>query len=192
MNRNSMNSRGAGRHVGRGVALLALCAAALFALPAGAEPRFQLSTSVGLGAFAAGAGPPRFAVVPAGSFLLLLGERWLLRLDDAVTLLGATGGRFGVENATTLSFGARWEAVNVSAGLSLAEYSLPLCGARWCATVRRLSPGADARLDVFLPSLLRGALGLSANCGTLWITSTIWSGFSTRCTLGPIFRLSSR
>ena len=90
--------------------------------------------------------------------LLLLGERWILRCDDAVTLLGATGGRFGVANATTLSFGARWEAVNVSAGLSLAEYSLPLCGAHWCATVRSLAPGVDTRLDVFLPGFLRGAL----------------------------------
>lgn len=107
-----------------GIAFLASCAVALFALPAGAEPGFQLSASVGLGEFTAGAGPPRFAVVPTGSFLLLRGERWLLRCDDAVTLLGTTGGRFGAANATTLSFGARWEAVNVSAGLSLAEYSL--------------------------------------------------------------------
>jgi hypothetical protein len=175
--------------------ILALCAAALFALPAGADPRFQFSASVGLGEFSAGAGPPRFAVVPTGSFLLLRGERWLLRCDDAVTLLGATGGRFGAANATTLSFGAWWEAVNVSAGLSLAEYSLPLCGARWCGQVRGLAPGVDARLDIFRPEVLRGALGLSASCGTLWIVgvaSSVWSGFSTRCTLGPIFRLSSR
>jgi hypothetical protein len=175
--------------------VLELCAAMLFALPAGADPGFQLSASVGLGAFTAGAGPPRFAVVPTGSFLLLQGERWLLRCDDAVTLLGATGGRFGAANVTTLSFGARWEAVNVSAGLSLAEYSLPLCGARWCSQARGLAPGVDARLDLFRPEVLRGTLGLSASCGTLWIVggaSPVWSGFSTRCTLGPILRLSSR
>ena len=69
-------------------------------LPARAEPGFQLSASVGLGEFTAGAGPARFAFVPTGSFLLLLGERWLLRCDDAVTLLGATGGGFGAANAT--------------------------------------------------------------------------------------------
>jgi hypothetical protein len=174
--------------------VLALCAAALFALPAGADPGFQLSASVGLGEFSAGAGPPRFTVVPTGSFLLLRRERWLLRCDDAVTLLGATGGRFGAVNATTLSFGARWEAGNVSAGLSVAEYSLPLCGARWCSQVRGLAPGVDARLDIFRPEVLRGALGLSASCGTLWIVggaSPVWSGFSTRCALGPILRLSS-
>src|SRR5262245_42284233 len=97
------------RRVGRGVALSALCTAALVASPARADPSFQLAASVGLGAFAAGASPPRFAVAPAGSVLMLLGKRWFLRCDDAVTLLGAAGGRFGVENATTLSFGARWE-----------------------------------------------------------------------------------
>jgi hypothetical protein len=195
VNRDRMNSRRARRRVGRSIALLALCTVALFALPAGADPRFELSASVGLGAFAAGVGPPRFAIVPTGSFLLLLGERWLLRCDDAVTLLGATGGGFGVANATTLSLGARWETVNVSAGLLLAEYSLPLCGARRCATVRGLAPGADARLDVFLPSLLRGALGIEASCGMLWIAgraAPTWSGLSMRCALGPIFRLSSR
>jgi hypothetical protein len=177
------------------VALLALCAAALFGLPAGADPGFQVSASVGLGEFIAGAGPPRFAVVPTGSFLLLRGERWLLRFDDAVTLLGATGGQFGMANTTTLSFGARWEAANVGAGLSLAEYSLPLCGARWCGQVRGFAPGVDASLDIFRPDVLHGALGLSASCGTLWIVgaaSPVWGGFSTRCTLGPIFRLSPR
>jgi hypothetical protein len=167
----------------------------LFALSARADQEFQLSASVGLGPFSAGAGPPRFAVVPTGSFLLLRGEHWLLRCDDALTLLGATGGRFGVANATTLSFGAWWEEVNVSAGLSLAEYSLPLCGADWCSTVRGLAPGVDARLDAFLPGVLRGALGLSASCGTFWmvgVASSGWSGFTMRCTLGPIFRVSSR
>jgi hypothetical protein len=190
-----MNSRGAGQRVGRGVALLALFAAVLFARPVGADSGFEVSASVGLGEFAAGAGPPRFAVMPTGSFLLLRGERWLFRCDDALTLLGATGGRFGAANATTLSFGARWEAVNVSAGLSLAEYSLPLCGAIWCSTVRGLAPGVDARLDAFLPSVLRGALGIEASCGTLWmvgVASSGWSGFTTRCTLGPILRVSSR
>jgi hypothetical protein len=190
-----MNARCAGRLLGRGVALLALCAAMLFARPAGADLGVQFSASIGLGPFSAGAGPLRFAVVPTASFLLLGGENWFLRCDDAVTLLGATGGRFGVANTTTLSFGARWKVVNISVGPSLAEYSLPLCGASWCSTVRGLAPGVDARLDAFLPELLRSALGLSASCGTIWmigVASSGWSGFSTQCTLGPIFRLSSR
>lgn len=178
-----------------GVKLATLGAAALCALPAGADPGFQVSASAGFGPFAAGVGPARFAVVPTASLLVNRGERWLFRCDDAVTLLGAEGGRFGVTNTTTLSFGARWESINVSAGLSLAEYSLPLCRARWCSTMRGLAPGLDGRIDAFLPSLVRGALGLSANCGTLWmvgVPTSGWSGFSTWCTLGPILRLSSR
>lgn len=191
-----MSSRGAGRRVGGSLASLALCAAALLlTLPTRADPAFELSGSVGLGPFSAGAGPPRFAIMPTASFLVIPGERWLLRCDDAVTLLGASGGRFGAANTTTLSIGARWAAVNATAGLSFAEYSLPLCGARWCATVRSVSPGLDARIDVFHPGMLRGAIGLSASCGALWLmgpSARVWSGFSTRCVLGPILRLSSR
>jgi hypothetical protein len=190
-----MHRRNAGRRIGRGIALLTVFTSVLFAVPARADPGFQLSASLGLGLFAAGAGSARFAVVPTGSFLLLRGEHWLLRCDDAVTLLGATGSRFGIANTTTLSFGARWEAVNVSAGLSLAEYSLPVCGTDWCGQARGVAPGVDGRLDVFHPGLLRGALGLSATCGTLWIVgqaSQLWSGFSTRCALGPIVRFPSQ
>src|SRR5262245_21975364 len=96
---------------GRGCYVIpfALCAGMLFALPAESDPVVQCSASVGLGEFTAGVGPPRFAIVPAGSFLLRPGERWLLRCDDTVTVLGAVGGRFGVANTTTLSLGARWD-----------------------------------------------------------------------------------
>jgi hypothetical protein len=51
----------------------------------------------------------------------------------------------------------------------------------------------DARFDAFLPGVLRDALGIEASCGMLWIVGgalSVWSGLSTRCTLGPIFRLS--
>jgi hypothetical protein len=165
----------------------------LFALPTWADPGFQLSASAGLGQFAAGAGSARFTIVPTGSFVLHRGERWLLRLDDAVTLLGAAGGGFGIANTTTLSFGARWETVNVNAGLSLAAYSLPMCSGRWCGQARGVSPGVDARIDAFLPGLLRGALGLSATCGTLWIVGgAVWNGLSTQCSMGPIYRWPSQ
>jgi hypothetical protein len=165
----------------------------LFALPTRADPGFQLSASVGLGQFAAGASSARFSIVPTGSLLLLHKERWLLRLDDAVTLIGATGGGFGIANTTTLAFGVRgWESVNVSAGFTFAAYSLPLCGDHWCGRARGLAPGLDARVDAFHPGLLRGALGLSATCGTFWIVGdAIWNGFSTQCTLGPIVRWPS-
>jgi len=176
------------------VVLSALCAAVLFAAPASADPGLQLSASVGFGHFAAGAGSPRFAVVPTASILLIGGEHWLFRCDDAVTLLGAAGGQFGVANTTTLSFGARWSAFNAGAGVSLSEYSLPLCGERWCARVRGLAPGVDARVDAFLPGLLEGAVGLSATCGMLWFVGgdSVWSGLSARCALGPIVRFPSR
>jgi hypothetical protein len=131
--------------------------------------------------------------MPTGSFLLLHGEHWLLRCDDAVMLLGAEGGRFGIANTTTLSVGVRWAAINVGADLSFAAYSLPLCGTYSCAQVRGFAPGIDARVDAFLPGFLQGALGLSASCGTLWLVGdSVWNGFSTQCAIGPIYRFPSR
>ena len=43
--------------------------------------------------------------------------------------------------------------MNVSAGLLLAAYSLPICGPRLCGQVQGIAPGASARLDVFGPYL---------------------------------------
>jgi len=57
----------------------------------------------------------------------------------------------------------------VSAGLSLTEYSVPLCGIRRCGQVRGLAPGAGARLDLFGP-YLSGTLGISVDCAGTWIT----------------------
>ena len=182
------------RHVRRGAALWATVSMAMLpARPAQADPGLQIAASAGLGAFAVGAGQQRFAIVPTASILLFRRQPWVLRLDDAATLLGATGGRFGLANATTISIGARWEDTFFSAGLSFDQYLLPLCGVRTCADVRGLAPGLDTRLDVFIHGVLRDAAGVSASCGTIWIVgqaSVVWSGFATRCSLGPIFRLT--
>src|SRR5262249_55720586 len=155
----SMNSRGSGRRVGRCVALSALLAATLFAAPARADPSVELSGSVGFGVLAAGITPGRFAVSPSGS-LSVRGERAFFVARDAVSFVGATGGRFGINNETTLGGGLFWERVNASAGLSLAVLSLPICGPRLCGQMRGLVPGASVRLDIFGP-YLSGGLGVS-------------------------------
>jgi hypothetical protein len=64
------------------------------------------------------------------------GERWFFVARDTASFLGATGGRFGINNETTIGGGLFWELVNVSAGLSLVAYSLPICGPRFCGQVR--------------------------------------------------------
>jgi hypothetical protein len=112
---------------------------------------------------------------------------------DTVSLLGATGGRFGITNETTLGGGLFWELVNLSAGLSLTEYSLPICGPQRCGQVSGLAPGAGVRLDLFGP-YLSGGLGIAVDCAGLWITgsaSPVWSGVSVRCSAGPILRFTS-
>ena len=139
-----------------------------------------------------GVTPGRFTISPSASFSVG-GERWFFVARDTVSFLGATGGRFGINNETTLGGGAFWELVNVSAGLSLTAYSVPLCGPRLCGQVSGLAPGASVRLDLFGP-YLSGALGVAVDCAGTWITgnaASIWSGVSVRCSAGPLLRFTS-
>jgi hypothetical protein len=158
-----------------------------------AEPNIELSGAAGFGVLVAGVTSGRFAISPGASFSVR-GERGFFVARDTLSFLGAAGGRFGINHETTLGGGLFWELVNVSAGLSLAEYSLPICGARLCGQVRGVAPGAGARLDVFGP-YLSGGLGVSADCAGAWITGSaapVWSGVSVRCSAGPILRFTSR
>jgi hypothetical protein len=142
--------------------------------------------------FAAGVTSGRFAISPSAS-LSVRGKRWFFVARDTVSFLGATGGRFGLNNETTLGGGLFWELVNVSAGLSLAAYSLPICGPRLCGQMGGLAPGASVRLDLFGP-YLEGGLGVSVDCALAWITGLaypVWSGVSVRCSAGPILRFAS-
>ncbi len=117
-----------------------------------ADPIVELSGAAGFGAFVAGVTPGRLAISPSASFSVR-DERWFFVARNTASLLGANGGRFGINNETTLGGGRFWELVNVSAGLSLAAYSLPICGALRCGQVYGLAPGAGARLDLFGPYL---------------------------------------
>ncbi len=158
-----------------------------------AEPKVEISGTTGFGVLAAGVTSGRFAVSPGVSFSVR-DERWFFVARDTVSLLGATGGRFGITNETTLGGGLFWELMNLSAGLSLTQYSLPLCGPQRCGQVYGLAPGASVRLDLFGP-YLSGGLGIAVDCGALWITgiaAPVWSGVSVRCSAGPVFRFMSQ
>ena len=171
---------------------ITLAAPLAFSGTARAEPDVEFSGGAGFGVLAAGIVSGRFAISPSAS-LSLRGERGFFVARDTVSFLGANGGRFGVNNETTVGAGLAWERVNVSAGLSLAAYSLPLCGPRLCGQVQGLAPGASARLDVFGPYLSE-SLGVSVDCAAVWITGdayAVWSGVSVRCSAGPILRFGS-
>jgi hypothetical protein len=158
-----------------------------------ADPQVELSGATGFGVLAAGVTSGRFAISPSAS-LSVRGERGFFVARDTVSFLGATGGRFGINNETTLGGGLFWERVNVSAGLSLAAFSLPICGPRLCGQMSGLVPGGSVRLDLFSP-YLEGGLGVSVDCAGTWITGSaapVWSGVSVRCSLGPILRFASR
>jgi hypothetical protein len=157
-----------------------------------ADPSVELSGATGLGVLAVGVTSGRFALSPSASFSVR-GERGFFVARDTASFLGAAGGRFGINNETTLGGGLFWERVNVSAGLSLAGFSLPICGPRLCGQMRGLAPGASVRLDLFGP-YLSGALGVAIDCSGTWIlggASPVWSGVSVRCSAGPILRFTS-
>jgi hypothetical protein len=157
-----------------------------------ADPSLEVAGATGFGALLAGVGPARFTLGPSAS-VSLRGERGFLVVRDTLSLVGLTGGRLGVDNETTLGGGFFWELVNVSAGLSLVAFSLPLCGPRLCGQVRGLAPGASVRLDLFGPFLSR-ALGLSVDCAGAWVTGSaapVWSGVSLRCSAGPVLRFTT-
>jgi hypothetical protein len=172
---------------------ISLAAPLVFSGVARAEPGVEFSGGAGFGVLAAGITLGRFAISPSAS-LSLRGERGFFVARDTVSFLGATGGRFGINNETTVGGGLCWERVNVSAGLSLAAYSLPMCGPRLCGQVQGFAPGASVRLDLFGP-YVSGGLGVSVDCAADWITGTatpVWSGVSVRCSAGPILRFASR
>ena len=172
---------------------LIFLATLLLACPqARADPIVELSGAAGFGAFVAGVTPGRLVISPSASFSVR-DERWFFVARNTASFLGANGGRFGINNETTLGGGRFWDLVNVSAGLSLAAYSLPICGALRCGQVYGLAPGAGARLDLFGP-YLSGSLGVTVDCAGIWITgsaSPVWSGVSVRCSAGPILRFTS-
>jgi hypothetical protein len=158
-----------------------------------ADSTVEVAGSAGFGAIAAGLSSARFAISPSAS-LSLRGDHWFFVGRDTLSLLGASGGRFGIDNETTVGGGHGWDFVSLSAGLSLVAYSLPICGARLCGPVRGVAPGTDVRLDIFGP-YLSGALGISIDCAGAWITgraAAVWTGVAGRCSAGPVFRFSSR
>jgi hypothetical protein len=157
-----------------------------------ADATVEVSGAAGFGVLVAGVTAGRFTISPSAS-LGVHGERWMFVARDTISFLGAAGGRFGLSNETTVGGGVFWELVNVSAGLSLVEYLLPICGPTLCGPVRGVAPGASARLDVFGPYLSE-ALGISIDCAGAWINGAarVWSGVSVRCSAGPVFRFSSR
>ncbi|MFO0757006.1 MAG: hypothetical protein U0359_10960 [Byssovorax sp.] len=177
------------RHEHLGLLLFVLTL--LFSTCARADSSIELSGATAFGALVAGVTSGRFAVSPSAS-ASVRGKYGFVVLRDTVSFLGITGGRFGISNETALGGGLYWELVNVSAGLSLAALSLPICGPRLCGQVRALAPGATVRLDLFGP-FLSEALGISVDCAAAWIlgdAAPVWSGISMRCSAGPIFRVT--
>jgi hypothetical protein len=186
-------ARKAGYQQHERVGLLIFFLTVLFSECARADPSIEFSGATSFGAIVAGVTSGRFAISPSAS-VSVRGEYGFFVVRDTLSFLGIAGGRFGISNETSVGGGLYWDLVNVSAGLSLAALSLPICGPRLCGQVRALAPGATVRLDIFGP-FLSEALGISFDCAADWIlggAAPVWSGVSVRCSAGPIFRFTIR
>jgi hypothetical protein len=146
-----------------GALVAAVFAFGLLCPRARADSTVEVSGAAGLGVFVVGVTSARFAISPSAS-VSVRGERAFFVARETVSFLGANGGHFGINGEATAGGGLFGEHVNLSAGLSLVGYSLPICGPRLCDfQVRGVAPGASVRADFFGP-YLAGALGISLDC----------------------------
>ncbi len=83
---------------------LAVFAFGLFCPRARADSTIEIAGSTGLGAFAVGVTPARFAVSPSAS-VSVRGDLFFFVARNTVSFLGANGGRFGINNETTAGGG---------------------------------------------------------------------------------------
>src|SRR5262245_58440269 len=79
-----------------------------------ADPQIEFSGGAGFGVLVVGVTSGQFAISPSAS-LSVRGARGFFVARDTVSFLGAAGGRFGINNETTLGGGLFWDLVNVSA-----------------------------------------------------------------------------
>jgi len=154
------------RKTGRWLQAVALGVLMLGGCPrAYADPQVELSGAAGFGLLAAGITSGRFTISPSAS-LSVRGERAFFVARDTASFLGATGGRFGINNELSLGGGLSWERVNASAGLSLVAFSLPTCGpSRWPGA--RPRPRGERAARRLRPLSLRKALRKARRLGRL-------------------------
>jgi hypothetical protein len=101
------------------------------------------------------------------------------------------GTGLGVYNHTTISIGYAWDNVELSAGPSLAIYSMASCGSFFCGRVAGLAPGANARADLFFT----GPLGVSLSANVDWVSGSslvLRGGVAAMVVAGPVFRWNSK
>ncbi|MEZ4313444.1 MAG: hypothetical protein R3F14_35935, partial [Polyangiaceae bacterium] len=117
---------------------------------------------------------PRFSVSPHVGASVTTEGGFLFALRDIASILPATDIHgAGIYNHTALAIGYAGNGVRVSAGPSLAIYSVAACGTlvnangkRLCSRLSGFSPGLHAQIEYYF----LGPLGLSASASVDWLT----------------------
>jgi hypothetical protein len=151
----------------------------------------EITAGVNVGGFLAGA-VPHLAVSPNAGISWSADGGVMLAAHNALNILPPMNGTgLGVYNHTTISLGYSWENVNLSAGPSLAIYSMASCGAFFCGRVAGLAPGANARADLFFT----GPMGVSLSANVDWLSGSslvLRGGVAAMVVAGPVFRWNSK
>ncbi len=151
----------------------------------------EITAGVNVGGFLAGA-VPHLAVSPNAGTSWSAESGFTLAAHDALSILPSMNGiGLGVYNHTTISIAYAWDNVNLSAGPSLAIYSMASCGGFFCGRVAGLAPGVNARADLFFT----GPLGVSLSANVDWVSGSslvLRGGVAAMVVAGPVFRWNSK
>ena len=168
-----------------GTALLVFIAAPT---PAAA---LEITGGVNVGGFLAGAAP-HLAVSPNAGISWPAESGIMLAAHDAVSILPPMNGTgLGIYNHTTIAIGYAGENLNLSAGPSLAIYSMASCGRFFCGRVVGLAPGANGRADLFFT----GPLGVALSVNVDWVSGSslvLPGGVAASVVAGPVLRWNSK
>lgn len=144
---------------------LLLCGV-LFAAPS--AQALELNLGVSAGGVLAG-NIPRFAVTPQLGLSWNLESNFMVSVHDSLSILPEIDGRgIGLYNQLPVTAGYQWEAVDVSMGPSFSAFWMPVCGPEWCARVKGLGVGGNARANIHLFGPLWASLSATAD----WMRAT--------------------
>lgn len=131
---------------------------------------------------------PRPAVSPHLGLSYHTERGFLLSVYNVVTIIPALDVHgVGLYDQLSVAVGYAWKRGRFSVGAGAAIYSMVACGPDNCGRLRGVSPGARARIDVYL----LGPFGLSMAATADWLTGSVVlpSGIVASLAVGPVLKL---
>ena len=137
-----------------------LCAGVLsFVLVQSPAEAMGVDLGASVGGMLAG-NAPRFAVSPYVTLSWPLADNFTLGVNEMASLLLAANNHGpGFYNHVSGFAAITWTDGKILGGPSLAIFSMPACGPKWCGNLSGFGAGGTLRLDLF-----QKPLGLSLGC----------------------------